>query len=135
MMRDRGGKHNKTGATGELVTRGWLKNSGFSIIADNYQKPWGEIDLIARKGKVIHFVEVKAVSYDSKADLERYSGGDSWRPEEQVTEQKLKKIGRTIETWLIENNYEGEWQIDIAAVCLVFSEKYASVKWIWNVVE
>lgn len=133
-MRDRKGAHNKTGAMGELVARNWLKNKGFSILVDNYQKKWGEIDIIAKQGKVIHFIEVKAVSYDSKADLERYSRGDAWRPEELVTAQKMQKIQRTIESWLIENEYEGEWQIDIAAVRLVPQDKYATVDWIENVI-
>lgn len=134
MMRDRAGKHNKTGATGELVVRKWLINKEFTILADNYQQKWGEIDLIAKRGKVIHFIEVKTVSYDSKADLERYSGRDSWRPEEQVHPKKMLKIQRTIESWLIENAYEGEWEIDIAAVRLVPTERYATVKWIDNVI-
>lgn len=133
-MRNRKGSHNKTGAIGELVARNWLKNKGFSILADNYQKKWGEIDIVAEQGKVIHFVEVKAVSYDSKVDLKHYSGDDSWRPEELVTQQKMLKIQRTIESWLIANSYEGEWQIDIAAVRLVPSEKYAKVVWIENVI-
>jgi len=133
-MRDRKGANNKTGAIGELVARNWLKNKGYSIVADNYQKKWGEIDIIAKLGKVIHFIEVKAVSYDSKADLEQYSGGDYWRPEELVHPKKLLKIQRTIESWLIENNHKGEWQIDIAAVRLVPSEKYATVDWINNVI-
>lgn len=134
MMRNRKGAHNKTGAIGELVIRNWLKSKGFTILADNYQQKWGEIDIIAKHGKVIHFIEVKAVSYDSKADLEQYSGADSWRPEELVTQQKILKIQRTIESWLIDNHYEGEWQIDIATVRLVPSEKYATVDWINNVI-
>lgn len=134
MMRDRKGSHNETGAMGELVARNWLKNKGYSILVDNYQKKWGEIDLIAKQGKVIHFIEVKAVSYNTRSDLEKYSRGGSWRPEEQVHPKKLLKIQRTIESWLIENNYEGEWQIDIAAVRLVPSDKYATVDWIDNVI-
>ena len=134
MMRNRKGSHNKVGAIGELVARNWLINKGFSILMDNYQQKWGEIDIIAKREKVIHFIEVKAVSYDSKADLERYAKGDAWRPEEQVHSRKMLKIQRTIESWLIENNYEGEWQIDIAAVRLVPSDKYATVDWIDNVI-
>lgn len=134
MIRERSGKHNKTGAIGELVARKWLTSNGFSVIADNYQKKWGEIDIIAKQGKVIHFVEVKAVSYDTKDFLSKALASDSWRPEEQVTDQKMQKIGRTIETWLIENDYDGEWQIDIATVRLVPSDTYAKLDWIWNVV-
>lgn len=134
MMRNRAGKHNQTGALGELVARKWLTEKGFSIVADNYQQKWGEIDIIAEQGKVIHFIEVKAVSYDSKADFERFTGVNSWRPEEQVHTHKLLRIQRTIESWLIENQYEGEWQIDIAAVRLVPKEKFATIDWIDNVI-
>jgi putative endonuclease len=134
MMRERSGAHNTVGAKGELIVRKWLENKGFYIIADNYQQKWGEIDIIAKSEKVIHFIEVKTVSYDSKTDLVRYSSANSWRPEEQVHHNKMHKIQRTIESWLLENNYEGDWQIDIAAVRLVTAEKYASVKWIDNVI-
>lgn len=135
MMRNRTGAHNRTGAIGELVVRNWLTANGFSIMADNYQQKWGEIDIIAKQNKVIHFVEVKAVSYDTKGLLDKALQVDSWRPEEQVTEHKMLKLGRTIETWLLENQYDGEWQIDIAAVRLVPKDKHASVKWLWNVVQ
>lgn len=134
MMRNRAGTHNQTGATGELIVRSWLKNKGFLIVADNYQKPWGEIDIIAAAENVIHFVEVKTVSYDSKAFLRAAVQKGGWRPEEQVHVKKMQKIQRTIESWLLENQYEGKWQIDVAAVRLVPQERYATVKFIDNVI-
>ncbi len=134
MMRERTGQHNKTGAIGELVVRNWLINNGFSIIADNYQQKWGEIDIIAKQDKVIHFIEVKAVSYQTKGLLDKAVRDGSWSPEEQVTNHKMQKLGRTIETWLLKHDWEGEWQIDIAAVRLVLKDKHATVKWLWNVV-
>jgi len=135
MMRNRAGARNQTGALGERVVRKQLQNKGFSIIADNYQRPWGEIDIIAKRREVIHFIEVKAVSHDSKSELVVFRAAGGWRPEEQVTANKLAKIKRTIETWLRENRWEGECQFDIAAVRLVPNEKYASVEWLWNVIE
>ena len=134
MLRDRTGAHNQTGALGELVARQWLINKDFLIRAENYAQPWGEIDIIAERHTVIHFIEVKTVSYRTRRLLERVQTVDSWRPEEQVTEQKLLKLGRTIETWLLEHEWTGEWQIDVFAVRLVPDEKYASINWLWNVV-
>lgn len=134
-IRERSGSHNRIGALGEVVTTNWLKNHYFSILFENYQKPWGEIDVIAKQGEVIHFVEVKTVSYETKGLLDKAIRTDSWRPEEQVHHRKINKIQRTIETWLIENTFEGEWQFDIAAVRLVPREKYATINWLWNVVE
>jgi putative endonuclease len=45
----------------------FLKQKGFSIIEQNYYaKKMGEIDIIATKGDVYHFVEVKSgTSYDA----------------------------------------------------------------------
>lgn len=42
----------------ELVARK-LQNNGYTILERNYRKKYGEIDLIAQKGDVIAFVEVK----------------------------------------------------------------------------
>lgn len=36
-----------------------LEQQGYTVVARNYQKPYGEIDLIAEKGDVLAFVEVK----------------------------------------------------------------------------
>lgn len=130
-MRERKGKHNQTGAMGELVARKWLKSKGFSILADNYQQLWGEIDIVAKKGQIVHFVEVKAASYKKRSELEK---NYTWRPEENVTKQKISKMHRTIDSWLRECGWEGEWQIDVAAVKLVPSEKFASINYIDNVI-
>ncbi len=113
------------------------------FLEGNYLKKCGEIDLIMKSkaqnttdiGYVIHFVEVKTVSYETKEDLRYAVTHETWRPEEQVHAFKLKKLYRTIELWLMEHEYEGDWQIDVVAVRLVTREKYASVKYIDNVVE
>lgn len=131
-MRNRSGNHNKVGATGELIARKWLQNKGFLIVADNYQKKWGEIDIIAKKEAVIHFVEVKTVSYETKAELEHRRR--DWRPEENVHSQKLLKMQRTIASWLIDNPEVVEWQIDVTAVRIVPTERYATVIFIDNVI-
>ncbi len=37
----------------------FLKDNGFSILARNYKKPFGEVDIVARKGREVFFVEVR----------------------------------------------------------------------------
>lgn len=133
-MRERAGERNAIGAQGELIARKWLKNKGFSIIADNWQCRQGEIDIIAKKSTVIHFVEVKTLSFDSKAALERSLAGMSWRPEELVHEQKVYTLQRISELWLLENQWTGEWQLDVAAVRLLSREKFATVDIIENII-
>jgi len=47
------------GAAGEDLTAQYLQKNGYSIVARNYTKKYGEIDLIAQKGEVLAFIEVK----------------------------------------------------------------------------
>lgn len=47
------------GKEGELLVAEYLKKAGYSIIAQNYRKSFGEVDLIAQKKDTIAFVEVK----------------------------------------------------------------------------
>lgn len=63
----------------------YLESEGLTIVARNYWKKWGEIDIVARETakseinamfsretlEVVHFVEVKSVSYETKELLER----------------------------------------------------------------
>jgi len=44
----------------EKIAEIFLKIKGYKIIANRYKNPFGEIDIIARKGKTLVFVEVKA---------------------------------------------------------------------------
>jgi len=131
------GKKNQVGAYGEQIAVKYLQNKGFKVLDTNYLKKWGEIDVVARETlndkQIVHFVEVKTVSYETKQALEQAVAHETWRPEEQVTEFKLKKLHRVIETWLLDNNCESDWQIDVAAVRIVPREKYASMKYIPNV--
>lgn len=54
-------KHNnkQTGQRGEALVAQYLQEQGFTILARNYRKRYGEIDLIARHDDVLAFVEVK----------------------------------------------------------------------------
>ena len=52
----------KIGQLGEDIACKFLMKHGFSILERNYTKKWGEIDVIAEKGKKLYFVEVKSVS-------------------------------------------------------------------------
>lgn len=128
------GSRNKIGGVGEEIAKGYLLRKNYEYITANYSKKWGEIDLIMRCGGRVHFIEVKTVSYESKSVLINAVKIGSWRPEENVHQQKLKRFSRTIESWLQENDYQGEWQIDVIAVRMVLNERYASVKYIDNVI-
>lgn len=121
------------GNQGELLCANYLKNKGFSLVEMNYLRKWGEIDVIVKKDNKIHFVEVKTVSYETKSDLEWAVTHGTWRPEENVHTFKIKKLSRAIETWISERKWQGDVQIDIAAVRIVPRETFASIKIIENI--
>jgi len=128
------GKKNQIGAFGEEIAAKYLKKHGFSILETNYLKKWGEIDIVARGTAKICFVEVKTVSYETKLALQTAVAHGTWRPEENVHFSKIKRLHRAIESWNLENNYSGDWEIDVIAVRVVPREKYATVKYLPNVI-
>lgn len=127
-------QNKQIGAWGEQITANYYKNAGYRVHGMNYLKAWGEIDVIAEKAHKIHFIEVKTVSYETKADLERAVAHGTWRPEENVTDFKIKKLSRAIDSWLQEYKWSGDWQIDVAAVRIVPRETYATINILDNIV-
>ncbi len=135
-------RHNEIGKIGEEIAVNWLKTKGFAIVELNYLRKWGEIDIVARQSggqarrtdELIHFIEVKTVSYETKADLEYSVSHETYRPEDNVHKSKQDRLKRAIQTWLAEHKYEGDWQIDIVTVRLVPREKFARVNFLENVV-
>ena len=122
------------GNQGELLAAKYYKNQGFQIIEMNYRQKLGEIDVIASKNSKIHFIEVKTVSYETKADLEAAVLHGTYRPEENVHDSKLTKLARAIETWIYAKKWDGDWQIDVVAIRLVPRETYSTINIIKNVI-
>jgi putative endonuclease len=55
----------KRGRQGERLAGWWLRLKGWSILARRVRTPAGEVDLIARRGAMVAFVEVKSRANDS----------------------------------------------------------------------
>ena len=123
----------KVGEIGENIAVKHLVKHKYKILDRNYRKKWGEIDIIASKNKVFHFIEVKSVSCETwKYNKINVSGEtfDDYRPEENVHPWKIKRLKRAIQSYLIEKNVSGEteWQLDIMAVFFDFSKKRAKIR-------
>lgn len=97
----------RIGEKGEVIACMYMAKHGYSILERNHTRKWGEIDIIACKDGVIHFIEVKAVSREN----------GSIRPEENMHAFKQRKLARTIETYLAYRNI-GKWQCDLICVLL-----------------
>ena len=112
----------EVGRMGEEVASKFLESKDFRIIARNYRKPWGEIDIIAEKGGVVRFVEVKAVSRESLPDVSREI---DYRPEEMVDRRKLRKLARTAALYMEVKKDKREFQIDVVGVIMVMATRKA----------
>lgn len=113
-MEQKSQKHLKTGKIGENLAVQYLKKNKFKILALNYWKPCGEIDIIALKGENIHFVEVKTVTRHTlgvKID-------DDYEPEDNVHLWKRQRLSRVIRVYLQERGIgeDSDWQVDLVLV-------------------
>jgi len=98
-----------TREVGQLVERSvvkYLQDNGFDILDMNWTCRWGEIDIVAKEGETLVFVEVK------------YRSSDKFGfPTDSVTYRKKKALLRAIRYYLLNNktNVEG-WRFDVVSV-------------------
>jgi putative endonuclease len=50
----------RTGVSAEGRAAAWLMAKGYRILAKRFRTPHGEIDIVARRGNLVAFIEVKA---------------------------------------------------------------------------
>ena len=94
-----------SGKASENAAAKHLKKCGYKILERNYRKNYGEIDIVAKRGENIAFVEVKTRKSDSFGT-----------PSEFVSISKQKKIIKTAYTYIQENNLDAEFTFDIVEV-------------------
>mgnify|MGYP001592018046 CR=1 FL=1 len=119
------------GVLGEKIAEKFLKKRGYEILDKNYyfksvSGPLrGEVDIVAKKGGVISFVEVKTLLSQ-----------DHFFPEDKVNWEKQRKMIRTAESWLMKNRIplESPWQIDVVSVTADFNRKSAKIRHFKNAV-
>lgn len=75
------------GLQAETIATLWLRARLYTILDRNYRIKDGEIDIVARRGRTIAFVEVKA-----RGDLDDAAIA--------ITPQKLRRIRRAANRWV-----------------------------------
>ncbi|MBR4880673.1 MAG: YraN family protein [Clostridia bacterium] len=98
------------GDYGERLARRYLKLRLYRIIDTNYKTRHGEIDIIAKKGRYIVFVEVKT---RKEEHTESYG-----RPALAVNYQKRQHIRHGVKSYLVRSNTDLSPRIDIIEVYL-----------------
>lgn len=93
------------GRMGEDRARKYLIKNSYEILDTNYHSRWGEIDIVAKKGKILAFVEVKTRAKDSLV-----------RPVEAVNKRKIQKLIRTAYAYIQDKKIKLQPRFDICEV-------------------
>lgn len=120
----------KLGDIGENIACDFLKKRGLEIVERNYLRKWGEIDIVAKKSDILHFVEVKSVT--GKVTPE--TSNDNYRPEDNMHPWKLKRLSRIMQTYLLDKKLDCDWQLDLITVKMDQETRKARVEIIENIV-
>ena len=97
----------ETGKIGEDEAVKFLKKNKYKIIERNFRTKFGEIDIIAKKGKEISFIEVKT----RKTITFGY-------PEESVDERKLNKIKKVALYYIQKNKIKSHFKFEVLSILI-----------------
>ncbi len=96
----------RLGEEGESIAAEYLCQAGYVILGRNLRTPYGEIDLLARQGAALVFVEVKA------RRTNRFGP-----PEQAVTARKRAHLLASSQAYLqVHPELDGDWRIDVISV-------------------
>ena len=124
-------EHNDIGHVGEDIAVTFLMKHDFVVLQRNYRTKQGEIDVIAKKDDIIHFVEVKSIKVRDFTKLESLSV----TPEDNLTLSKWRKLLVSIASYLKHRNvsHETRYQVDLACVYINTESREGLVKLLQNV--
>lgn len=115
-------RHEK-GRWAEQVAVDFLDRRGLTVVARNFRCTLGEIDVVARDGKTVVFVEVKF-----RRDVSR------GLPQEAVSASKHRRLTLLAQWYLKKHRLEGQpARFDIVAVTM--EEGEPRIRWIANAFE
>ncbi|OGW77909.1 MAG: hypothetical protein A2Z83_02355 [Omnitrophica bacterium GWA2_52_8] len=98
------------GERGEMAGWGYLVRHGFQIIEKNYRCALGELDVVARKGKRLYFIEIKTRTHHRQG-----------RPEEAVHSKKQTKLAHLAQ-WYLKEKKIGDAQAGFAVLGITWPE-------------
>jgi len=113
------------GTLGENIAKNYLEKKGYRILETNYKTKIGEIDIIAQKGKILVFIEVKTIT-----------AKENFLPEDKVDKRKKTKLINLVKFYLQEKkiNFDIPLQIDVIGIKLG-KDKESEIQHFENVIE
>ena len=104
-------EHNLTGNTGEALGAVYLSEKGYDILHQNWRHSRWEVDIIAQKDGILHFVEVKT-------RRTRKFG----HPEENVDRKKIQNLMNAAEEYLYQQPQWKRIQFNVLAITILKGE-------------
>lgn len=113
--------HLEIGQLGEKIAGRFVQAEGGKILYRNFQnKAGGEIDIVAREGKTLCFIEVKT----------RRGKHSKYRPRDAVNAKKRELLIRAGQYWIkCLNDQPASWRYDIIEVILI-EDKKPEINWL-----
>jgi len=111
------------GRKGESAAAEYLASSGIKILDRNFRCPLGEIDLVAKDGKTIVFVEVRARQLDGLCS-----------PEESISIYKRRRLTRTA-LWYLKQRGLLDSCARFDVIAIRWNGEEPEINWIVNAFE
>lgn len=111
------------GKQGEEIAVAYLRRNGFLIADTNWRNGRYEIDIVAQKHGMTHFVEVKT-----------RSAGSLTPPEQALTKSKTDAMHRAVNAYLAQHKIVGEFELDLVAID-IFPDGTSDIRFISDVAE
>lgn len=123
------------GQIGEDFVCEHLISLGYRIVDRNYLKKWGELDIVAQGGRMLHFVEVKTVTRIYQ-NVTHVTSRGTYSPEDNMHPWKLKRLSRAVQSYLLEKDVsdETDWQFDVATVYLDRNKRLIKIELLEDIV-
>ncbi len=104
-------KHRHTGILGETLAVEYFFNQGYKILHRNWRHAHWEVDIIAEKEPVLHFIEVKT------RRTKRFG-----LPEDNVNKKKMQNLVSAAEAFLYQFPHWKRIQFDILSITMLHNE-------------
>ncbi|HZT06625.1 MAG TPA: YraN family protein [Chloroflexota bacterium] len=113
-----------TGRLGEEIATAFLSRKGYRILERNVRTRYGEIDIVARDGNCLVFVEVRTVRTTFVL------------PEESISPRKQHRMIALAQQYLQRaGNSNDDWRADVVAVELTADGRAGEIRHVVNAVE